>query len=1411
MKYRSFFIIFFVFFSIKVFSQQSYFIKYKDNISKSDIADRLISKQLFNSSLMKGISANNYKVQLFARNFGKDIEPLSRIVKVTFNSSIDNSSFLKIAANDPDIEYIESSHTYHIDMKSNEKKVTALPNDSLVAQQWALAKIQAFDAWNITQGSDTVLLGIIDTGIDYLHPDLKNKIYFNPGEIGTDANGKDKRFNGIDDDGNGFIDDYMGYDFVDRVGFPFDTTFGDYLGWDNNPWDDNGHGTYISGIAGAETNNGIGVAGVAPKIKMINIRAFDARGNGSEDDVAAAILYAVLMKCKVINMSFGDDSFSYVLRDVIKYAYSQNIVMVASSGNTHSDQPHYPSGYSECICVGNSTQDDYVSSDSNYGSTLDLVAPGSLILTTDKENGYSLVSGTSASAPFVSATAALLLSIGNYSNEEVKQIIKSTCDDIGDPGWDIYSGAGRLNVYHALSVPAASIIKFDNPTQDFATDNDTLVVNATLLSAYFQSYDLYYGTGVNPSSWNTLLQHQQFQFSKKDIYKLSLSSLPDTVYDLRLVVHLINGNTLEERVNFYVMRTAPVPQLISFGPSFYGDKITGLAVMSTNQPCVTRMYYRKTGDVQFKFIALDGFNTNNQFIKTRSYGFIPKELIDQYSNYEVYFEAENLVGKTTVLKDKNNYYTFNTSSNINPVAVTELPYTLPAGDIYQNPLNLTSPDLSEVALRDFSGSNQTDFYKLINNNFVKFESLYSRIIQDYGYFNNDGKKDLLTFFMRDTYIYEQADSNSTNLNLKFADSTGRFWPIMAKDIDGDGFTEILAVNSDTSIVVWRVNPNFKLDSLATLPNFSPVGLEMNTIDSPNAVVTDMYGSGKNQIWMADKDGDIFDYKVLGSRSFQKDRVIQTGFLGSSAYLTSGNYLGNGSNVMAVLLHSIDAIDIAPFYRLVVFNFLNDSLNIINDQVFIDPSSEFNNTTFPQADNSIRFADIDNDGKDELILFMFPYSYIFKYDQNINKIISYKENINSNSIFIGDLNHNNVKEVGFPTSNGIKFYEFASSNKATTPYNLSGYSTDSIAIKLTWTGIGTFYYIYRGTDATHLSKIDSVSSSYYTSIVPGKGNYSFAIQSVDKSKQYQVSDISGVLQIYSHTPAKVISVMSKSATTVSVQLSDIINNKIDDLRSFLLVGTGFPNSISPSSQFSYLLTFKDRLPIGLNKIAVNGLLDHYGSPVPEDTISFTVDSIFVNSEFFITAYQILNPYKIKISFNLDVDQATASNLNNFAFQPDNSIGKIEFDQSDNKTIYITLKDKPVGSVGKEYTLKISNVLSSSADGNIKINQGAGSYLVLTSVAQNLSQVYVYPSPVKLSTGKMTFANLPSRVKIDIFSISGIKVSEIEESTTTGGIDFNLRDRNNNLISSGVYIYRIVRLDNSNNEVEEKIGKFAVIKE
>lgn len=293
-----------IFFSVsQLAAQTTYFIKYKQNVSFSEIEQKVNQDRFVPQGIPFQVQADVKSVDYIAKGIAKSNDVLGRIVKITFNTDVDEGTFFQLQNLDQNIEYIQKANTYQINFT---------PNDSLVSQQWALDKIQAFNAWDKTEGADSVLIGIIDTGIDYLHPDLKNKIWQNPGEIGTDGSGNDKRTNGIDDDDNGFVDDYRGWDFTDRVGFPFDSSGGDYLDWDNDPFDENNHGTYISGIVGAQTNNITGVAGAAPNIKLVNLRAFDPGGYGEEDDVAAAILYAVEMGVKVLNMSFGDYSFSYV-------------------------------------------------------------------------------------------------------------------------------------------------------------------------------------------------------------------------------------------------------------------------------------------------------------------------------------------------------------------------------------------------------------------------------------------------------------------------------------------------------------------------------------------------------------------------------------------------------------------------------------------------------------------------------------------------------------------------------------------------------------------------------------------------------------------------------------------------------------------------------------------------------------------------------------------------------------------------------------------------------------------------------------------------------------------------------------------------------------------------------------------
>ncbi|MCZ6703597.1 MAG: S8 family serine peptidase, partial [Ignavibacteria bacterium] len=1322
-----------------IFSQNTFFIKYKKIVTIQEINEKIIQQKLIPSFTNSQLNTNIKSVTLLAKGLGSEDEILSKIIKVSFEKTVNEANIYGLKDIDPTIEYIQKSINYRMDF---------VPNDSLLSDQWALEKIQAFDAWDKTQGVDSVLLAIIDTGIDYMHPDLQNKIYLNTGELGSDANGNDKSSNGIDDDGNGFVDDFRGWDFTDRVGFPFDSTGGDYLDWDNDPMDENGHGTYMGGIAGAEVNNVTGIAGVAPNVKILILRAFDPSGFGEEDDVAAAILYAVQMGAKVISMSFGDNTFSLVLRDVIRFAYAQGTVLVGSSGNSGSTAPHYPSGYSEVISVGNSTMEDFVAPNSNYGSTLDLVAPGSSIITTARNNNYASISGTSAATPHVAATAALILSLQHLTNEEVKQIIKSTTDDIGEPGWDLRSGAGRLNLFRALTVIAPSVIKINSPTQNFATLENQITVNASVLSASFVDYSLYYGTGYNPDDWITLIENESNQFSNEDIYLLDISSLPDTIYAFRLEVQLSNARTLEERVNFHINRTPPLTEPISIGPAYYGDKTTILAAMFTDEPSLVRMFYRKATDAEFNFITLDGFTTNNQFVKELHYGFIPRQLVVQNSAYEIYFEAENLVGLTTIVNDNGSNFLFSTRYEAEYSGETELPYSLPSGSIFENPVNLTTTDSREIYLRKNTSSTVSSLFRLNNNTFEEIDSLDERIVRDFGDFNNNGLNDVLAYFIRDGFIYEQTSTGSSSLTEEFAQETGDFWPVMAKDIDGDGKTEIVVVDSDTSFIIWKVNSDLSLSNPDSLMNFTEKSFGQNIIDAPNGVIADINGDGRNEFWSVDLDGDVFSYEIFGTDDYRQGSILTTGFIGSAAFIAAGDYDGDGIDELAVLLHSIKQVDIAPFYRLIVFNLIGDNFNILYDQALIDAASEFN-SAFQRSENSLRFADLDNDLSDELIVFMFPYSYIFKYDFGLNKIISYKENINSNSVFVGDLNLNGVPEIAFPTADGIKFYEFSISTTANTPYNLNGYSINSTRIKLMWSGNVDQYYIYRGTDPKNLGKIDSTfAHEYIDQNLNANTFYYYAVQAIDPIKPNPLSNLSTPIEVFAHTPGKVISAEGKSSETILVTFSEKMNNTIENLQALELESIGFPNSIAPANQYSYLLTFKEPIRIGLNNLIVKDLKDLYGSPIPQDTIQFEMDSTIIRQEFFISSFKIENPYLIRVTFNLDVDETSSLKTDNYSFEPDNKATSIGFDENNNKTILIDLDgQKPVGSIGKEYVLRIKNVKSSSSSGNIEINSGAGSYIVLTGFANDLSDVYVYPNPSEIGTGvtKITFANLPQYAK------------------------------------------------------------------
>ncbi len=333
-------------------------------------------------------------------------------------------------------------------------------NDPNMNRNWALGdssdkNIKITQAWSISQGSKDVRIAIIDTGIDVNHPDLKNNLWVNSGESGLDKKGKNKATNGIDDDGNGFVDDVNGWNFVAN---------------NSDLSDNHGHGTHVAGITGAEGGNGIGVSGVAPHISLMVLKYYDPKSTGNDNlrNTIKAIRYAIAMKANVINYSGGGLDYSKEEFDAVKAAQQKGILFVAAAGNekSNSDQQHYyPANYplDNIISVTAINPMGKVLSSSNFGETsVHIAAPGEGIYSTLPGNKYGVMTGTSQATAFVSGVAALIKSNNNEFNYlQIKKQILNTANQSVEL-FGKAKTAGILNSYAALAIqpgiPASGVI-----------------------------------------------------------------------------------------------------------------------------------------------------------------------------------------------------------------------------------------------------------------------------------------------------------------------------------------------------------------------------------------------------------------------------------------------------------------------------------------------------------------------------------------------------------------------------------------------------------------------------------------------------------------------------------------------------------------------------------------------------------------------------------------------------------------------------------------------------------------------------------------------------------------------------------------------------------------------------------------
>jgi subtilisin family serine protease len=527
------------------------YLKLKDNfplnlvVAREGVPDNnLINKYSF----VKAI-AGQYGVQSMTRPFPKATGVGGAALQRTFLIQFDNYSNVEglireLSANNM-VEYAEKVPLH---------KISLTPNDPMHGSLWGLSQINAELAWNISTGNSSVVVAVTDNAIETTHEDLDDAMWVNPGEIAGD---------GIDNDGNGYIDDINGWDVGDD---------------DNNPnplnasWD---HGTHCSGTVGAESNNNQGVSSIGYGISIMAVKVTtNSASSNSVTNGYDGIYYSALSGADVISCSWGGYGFSTTGQNLVNWAWGQGSIIVGAAGNDNYDMDnggnaHYPSNYNNVICVASSTTGDAKSGFSNYGSAVDVTAPGSSIRSTVPFDSYGWMSGTSMATPLVSGLLGLMISAqpGLPQQDYVDCLINS-CDDISgaNPSYPNDLGSGRVNALASLNCVTA----FSNnaPIANFQANFTTITAGASIQFTDMSTY--------NPQTWSWNFDNQGVggvtpgTAGTQGPHVVTYNT--PGVFEVTLTVTNSNGNDTETKTSYIVVNPAGAcNQLNLDDPTFATD------------------------------------------------------------------------------------------------------------------------------------------------------------------------------------------------------------------------------------------------------------------------------------------------------------------------------------------------------------------------------------------------------------------------------------------------------------------------------------------------------------------------------------------------------------------------------------------------------------------------------------------------------------------------------------------------------------------------------------------------------------------------------------------------------------------------------------------------------------------------
>lgn len=1365
--------------------------------------------------------------------------PKENFVTITVSDASGVPATLDALSRDGAVEYAQRNALHHVDGSSvpparrtrNDAPQGFVPNDSAFSSQWNLERVGMPAAWEIEKGKSDVLVAFVDTGIDWDDDDYYGAdgklatVHVNPAEdINHDGLfepwPKDSSYmyrgalrsgdlDGIDQDGNGSVDDVIGFDMVDQAV----ANVGDWADRDAVPYDENGHGTAIAGVIAAQANNRIGIAGVAPGCRVLPLRAFDATGNGEDDDIAAAIVYAADFqssdgaRVRVINLSFGDVIASPVMHDAIKYARSRGIVIVCSSGNFGGSNAHYPSDYAECISVGASEESDGVVGTSGGGNALALVAPGADIVTTAPGNTYVSTNGTSVAAPHVAAAAALLISHSpSLSPDDVRGILQTTAEDLPPHGWDARAGAGRLNVALALNAFAASV-RIDSPKQDTGIASSAVAIRGTVALPFFAFYRVFVGAGDAPTTWTMIADTTRTQRIDDTLAMWNTAGTSDGPMVIRVVVNTSDNKIIEARSRVFVERAPAQFTQFRIFDALLNDKHVVVVDARTDQPT--------TMSVLFSPGATGPWQEKRQIDQFTHHHYVVLDENDLAANvsYVIHATCTNAAGITT----QHDSSAMRQGDAFPVRAFVRKPYALEGSVLLNANADVYNDNGKCVAALDESvGSGMLRIAEFRNGQFETRDSLKQPFNpRGMGATRGDGLLQVWSQSGTRSVLWSQTARGGAPLHsIAFADTNADVVAAGMADLDGDGVNELVAFSGSQILVFKYQNGSYML--MARLANPTPAGFNQaeNFFSYPSIATGDFDGDGKMELLVGDGDADFFIYEYDPATHGFVETFTDLND-GEDAFVTAGDFNADGKPDFAIAYHTplswnADREYETPYWTVKVFSSTADNTFTERWRTYISgvkPPSTYR--------GGMASGELDGVAGDELFVNTFPSSYVFKWDAAHSTFgaLQYFPFGASNTAIVADFDGNQVNEIGFYTGNRTEFFEYDATNTAPpTPVNFTAVPTGPTTAFLQWNPSpgSQRSVVYRGkfTPGDAVIRMDSVAGTtngfYADSQLVSRSYYAYAIVAVGAGRSVPTPTI----DVYAHPPA-VARIEPAGGTSVKLHFSELMPQTPVQPSVFTDTLQGAPSSVITGGDSVLVLVWSVPLGQGAHKLRIVGLRDRWGERVADTVMAYDHVVEVRGDSLYIVSTHVPDVHHVRITFSCAIDSADAEIISHYTLLPTGRIVEARRDSADHASVILTLDNNtPIGAFGKSWTIHVSGLTSTQCG---RIVEGAGSTAGIVMHKEDLTDMFVYPNPCRIDQNDhCTFANLTPEAEITIFTLSGARIASVTEKNGDGGVDWNLRDQRGDVIQSGIYIYYATGKNSAGADVEPKVGKFAIVR-